>query len=51
MKRSEKKDFVENLKDDFLKSSSVIVAQYSGLTVNETENLRKEIFTHENLEF
>ena len=43
MKRSEKKDFVENLKDDFLKSSSVIVAQYSGLTVNETENLRKEM--------
>jgi len=43
VKRSEKKDFVENLKDDFLKSSSVIVAQYSGLTVNETENLRKEM--------
>ena len=43
MKRSEKKDFVETLKDDFLKSSSVIVAQYSGLTVNETENLRKEM--------
>ena len=43
MKRSEKKDFVTNLKDEFNNSSSVIVAQYSGLTVNESENLRKEM--------
>ena len=43
MKRSEKKDFVSSLKDDFSNSASVIVAEYSGLTVNETEQLRKEM--------
>ncbi len=43
MKRSEKKDFVDKLKEDFKSSSSVIVAHYSGMTVNEAENLRKEM--------
>ena len=43
MKRSEKKDFVQKLTDDFKNSSSVIVAQYSGLTVSESENLRKQM--------
>ena len=43
MKRSEKKDFVTKLKDEFDKSSSVIVAEYSGLTVEESEKLRKEM--------
>ncbi len=43
MKRSEKKDFVSKLKDDFADSASVIVAEYSGLTVNESETLRKEM--------
>ena len=43
MKRSEKKDFVQKLKDEFNNSTSVIVAQYSGLTVNESESLRKEM--------
>ena len=43
MKRSEKKDFVEKMKEEFLNSSSVIVAQYSGLTVDESESLRKEM--------
>ena len=43
MKRSEKKDFVSNIKEDILNSSSIIVAQYSGLSVNDTENLRKEM--------
>ena len=43
MKRSEKKDFVSNLKDEFSKSSSIIVAEYSGLTVEESESLRKEM--------
>ena len=43
MKRSEKKDFVSNLKEDFSNATSVIVAEYSGLTVNETEQLRKEM--------
>ncbi len=43
MKRSEKKDFVSRLKDDFSSSASVIVAEYSGLTVSEAESLRKEM--------
>ena len=43
MNRSEKKDFVENLKNEFNNSSSVIVAHYSGLTVNQVEDLRKEM--------
>ena len=43
MKRSDKKDFVEKLKDEFNNSSSVIVAHYSGLSVDETESLRKEM--------
>ena len=43
MKRSEKKDFVSNLKNEFSSSASIIVAEYSGLTVNESESLRKEM--------
>ncbi len=43
MKRSEKKDFVTKLKEDFSSSSSVIVTNYSGLTVAESESLRKEM--------
>tara|TARA_A100001011_G_C14305089_1_gene842694 strand:- start:2769 stop:3290 length:522 start_codon:yes stop_codon:yes gene_type:complete len=43
VKRSEKKDFVNDLKEDLLNSSSVIVTHYSGLTVNESESLRKEM--------
>ena len=43
MKRSEKKEFVQKLKEEIDSSSSVIVAHYSGLTVNESENLRSEM--------
>ena len=43
MKRSEKVDFVSKLKDDFANSASIIVAEYSGLTVSEVEVLRKEM--------
>ena len=43
MKRSEKKDFVEKIKEEINQSSSVIVAHYSGLTVSESESLRKEM--------
>ena len=43
MKRSDKENFVSKFKDELSSSSSVIVAEYSGLTVNETENLRKEM--------
>ena len=41
MNRSEKKDFVKKLKEELDNSSSVIVAHYSGLSVLETDNLRK----------
>jgi len=43
VKRSEKKDFVQKLKDEIETSSSVIVAHYSGLTVNESDQLRSEM--------
>tara|TARA_B100000575_G_C23016366_1_gene585326 strand:- start:368 stop:889 length:522 start_codon:yes stop_codon:yes gene_type:complete len=43
VKRSEKKDFVENLKKELSESSSIVVAHYSGLTVSEAESLRKEM--------
>ena len=43
MKRSEKIDFVTKLKDELSNSSSIIVAEYSGLTVDESESLRKEM--------
>jgi len=38
VKRSEKKDFVENLKKELSESSSIVVAHYSGLTVSEAES-------------
>ena len=43
MKRSEKNDFVQNLKDELKGSNSVIVAHYDGLSVSETDSLRKEM--------
>ena len=43
MKRSDKKDFVKKLKDEIESSSSVIVTHYSGLTVEESEQLRSEM--------
>jgi len=43
VKRSEKKEFVQKLKDEIDTSSSVIVAHYSGLTVEESEQLRSEM--------
>ena len=43
MNRSEKKDFVKKLKEELSSSSSVIVAHYSGVTVGETDQLRKEM--------
>ena len=41
MKRSDKNDFVQNLKEDLNNSSSVIVAHYAGLSVKETDDLKK----------
>ena len=43
MNRSEKKDFVTKLKEELNSSSSVIVAHYSGITVDEAEQLRKDM--------
>ena len=43
MKRSEKNNFVQNLKNELKDSSSIIVAHYDGLSVLETDNLRKEM--------
>lgn len=43
MKRSDKKEFVQKLKDEIESSSSVIVAHYSGLTVDESDQLRSEM--------
>ncbi len=43
MKRSDKNSFVQNLKDELKNSNSVIVSHYSGLSVLETDNLRKEM--------
>jgi len=43
VKRSEKKEFVQKIKDEIDTSSSIIVAHYSGLTVEESEKLRSEM--------
>tara|TARA_Y100001936_G_C15712347_1_gene476624 strand:+ start:94 stop:615 length:522 start_codon:yes stop_codon:yes gene_type:complete len=43
VKRSDKNSFVQNLKDELKNSNSVIVSHYSGLSVLETDNLRKEM--------
>ena len=43
MKRSEKKEFVQKLTEEIKSSSSVIVTHYSGLSVNESEQLRTEM--------
>ena len=43
MKRSEKKEFVQKLKEEIDTSSSVIVAHYSGLSVVESDKLRSEM--------
>jgi large subunit ribosomal protein L10 len=43
VKRSEKKEFVQKLKEEIKSSSSVIVTHYSGLSVEESEQLRSEM--------
>ena len=40
MNRSEKKDFVAKLQDEFNNSSTIIVTHYSGLSVKEIEQIR-----------
>ena len=41
MKRSEKIDFVQNLKEELNNSTSLIVSHYAGLNVKEIDELRK----------
>ena len=41
MNRSKKNDFVTKARDEFSKSSTIIVTHYSGLNVKEIEELRK----------
>ena len=41
MKRSDKNNFVNKMKDELMNSSSIVVAHYSGLSVFETDELRK----------
>ena len=43
MKRSDKNNFVNKMKDELMNSSSIVVAHYSGLSVLETDDLRKEM--------
>ena len=43
MDRAEKKEFVAELNGVFSKTAVVVVAHYSGLTVAQLENLRKQI--------
>ena len=43
MKRSDKNNFIQNLKEELKDSSSVVVAHYTGLSVAETDSLRKEM--------
>jgi large subunit ribosomal protein L10 len=41
--RAEKKEFVSTMHDVFTKTSVVVVAHYSGLTVAQMQNLRKQM--------
>ena len=43
MKRSDKNNFVNNMKEELINSSSIVVAHYSGLSVLETDDLRKDM--------
>ena len=43
MKRSDKNNFVQKIKDELKSSTSVIVSHYDGLSVSETDSLRKEM--------
>ena len=43
MKRSDKNNFVNKMKEELINSSSIVVAHYSGLSVSETDDLRKEM--------
>ena len=41
MNRTEKRNFVSKVRDEFSKSSTIIVTHYAGLNVKQIEELRK----------
>ena len=43
MNKENKKSYIEEMKKNFNSNSSVMIAQYQGLNVNELDKLRKEL--------
>ena len=43
MDKTAKKNYVEEMKNNFNENESVMIAQYQGLNVNELDSLRKEL--------
>ena len=43
MSKEAKKNYIEEMKENFNNNESVMVAQYQGLNVNELDTLRKEL--------
>ena len=46
MNKDKKKIYIEEMKDFFNKTNSVLVTHYQGLTVKEIDNLRAEMRKH-----
>ena len=43
MSKQAKKNYIEEIKQNFTANESVMIAQYQGLNVNELDALRKEL--------
>ena len=43
MSKEAKKNYVTEMKKNFMDNESVMIAQYQGLNVNELDTLRKEL--------
>ena len=43
MNKENKKTYIEEMRKNFNSNSSVMIAQYQGLNVNELDKLRKEL--------
>ena len=43
MSKQSKKNYIEEMKQNFTANESVMIAQYQGLNVNELDALRKEL--------
>ena len=46
MNKSQKKEYIDNMKNQFSKSDAVIVTHYQGLTVNQLDDLRAKMRDH-----